>query len=335
MGRLNLVDIVGYVQELPRIKKNNETGEYESALAQIVVYRNGSVRYAGDGIRGGFYSKPVVYAMRREMIMIMDTWKPNDIVRVKGVLATKYINKTSFCTVCGSRNRKEGSLTYVNPTEISLVGTLNNEEESKAKLKEYTLSSNTVMALGNLGHDPKRVPITKMNGKKFMVCQYPVVLNRLYFEESDPVDKREDFPWVKSYGKHCDSDYFRLKKGSTVLVDGFLQARKVLKHAICSSCGEPYDWQDSMLEIVPYEVEYLMNTRTLEEAEEIQLQRQEQSARDIEAYLSKLAGNEDDDEDEENKADEYDLTDENDLKDDDDGDEEEDFRSFDKLKKYA
>ena len=307
MGRYNQADLIGYVEELPRITKNNETGDYESALAFIRVVRG--ARNASDGKRYLTTSKPVIISKNRDMVMRMDTWKLYDVVKIRGILATNFINKTSFCTECDARNRNEGSLTYVNPLEIVTIDSHESLDEARERVKEFLQSSNNMTALGNLGRDPKRMALTTKAGKQIVVCQYPVVLNRLYYEESDPADKTNDFPWVKAYGKHCDSDYFRLKLGSTVFVDGFLQTRHVLKHAVCSSCGARYDWQDNTMEIVPYEVEYLMNTRSLEEAEQEQLARQEQSARDIEAYLAKMQGVEVDYS--ENPAGE--VTDENDL----------------------
>ena len=46
-----------------------------------------------------------------------------------------------------------------------------------------------------------------------------------------------------------------------------LQTRDILRTTTCEECGTNYQWQDSAMEIIPYEVEYLQNFITTEEQE--------------------------------------------------------------------
>lgn len=172
---------------------------------------------------------------------------------------------------------------------MRVIRSFDTQEEALEELKMWAIDSNVFKGIGCLGRDPKRLALSGKTGRQVVVCQYPVVLNRLVYVPSDPAEKTNDYPWVKSYGKHCDTDYFRLRKSSAVYIDGFLQVRKLRRHAKCDCCGQLYDWQDVTMEIVPYEVEYLQNFRTEEEAEKIQAERREQSAKDIlESIRNKL-----------------------------------------------
>lgn len=288
MGRLNNVDLFGVVQELPQVVKNDETGEYVRALGSLRVIRG--ARNAQDGKRYMVFSYPKIYTRNPDWCKEMETWQVNDLVFINGMFATNAVMKTSFCSCCGAKNRKEGQLGYVEPISMRTIDRFNSETEAISELKNYTLVSNRIFALGNLGKDPKRMKLHTQAGKNIVVCQYPMVLNRLFYVKEDPAEKTNDFPWVKSYGKNCDSDYFRLKESSTVMIDGFLQTRFVRMHSVCDYCGEPYDWKDSTMEIVPYEVEYLQRYRTEEEAADLQMARHEQSAKDIIAALKLKAG---------------------------------------------
>ena len=88
---------------------------------------------------------------------------------------------------------------------------------------------------------------------------------------------------MKSQGENAESDAKFLMKGSSVLVEGFIQTREIIQRTTCEECGEMYDWNDRAMEIVPYSTEYLLNCRTIEEIEEM-----EKSAQD--EVFSKLFG---------------------------------------------
>ena len=78
-------------------------------------------------------------------------------------------------------------------------------------------------------------------------------------------EEKTDFPWVKSYGKNAKDDLLRLRTGSGVFIEGFLQTRAVERKCRCSTCGSMYTWNDYAMEIVSYETEYLKDYVTDEE----------------------------------------------------------------------
>ena len=288
MARYNSVTLFGIVTELPVITRDPETGEARYGLGTLKVIRGG--RSASDGKQYAVYASPTIFTKEELFVREMETWKLYDLVYISGMFATTIINKTSTCTTCGQKNREEGSFAYVQPILMRVQQHFRDEDSAVNELKHLLLASNRFVGVGGLGKDPKRVVLKTKIGKQKVVCQYPIVLNRLIYVAADPAEKKNDFPWVKSYGKHCDEDYFRLMKGSSVMIDGFLQTRHVRKHAVCAYCGQEYDWKDTTLEIVPYEVEYLQNFRSQEEADRLQAERKEQSAKDIMERLKKEMG---------------------------------------------
>lgn len=290
MARLNNTTLTGIVVDEPRVSRDPETGEYVHAMVPIRVIR--SARNAQDGKMYAVFSDPVIYTREEAQIREIATWKLNDIVMVEGMFATALLNKPSFCEHCGEKNRTLGSFAYVQPIFMRVLHSYGSYDDALQELRLWRGHSNKFQGVGHLGRDPKRLVLQNKRGRKIVVCQYPMVLNRLYYVPSDPVEKTNDFPWVKSYGKHCDEDYFRLQSGSGVLIDGFLQTRHVRRHNVCQACGEAYDWRDSTMEIVPYEVEYLAKCRTQDEADLLQAKRREQSAKDIMAELKRQLGQE-------------------------------------------
>ena len=66
----------------------------------------------------------------------------------------------------------------------------------------------------------------------------------------------------------ADKDIEALKKGSLVLVDGFVRMRKFNRENTCEKCNSTKKWVDKVLEIVPYTVQYLDKYKTEKEIEE-------------------------------------------------------------------
>ena len=53
-----------------------------------------------------------------------------------------------------------------------------------------------------------------------------------------------------------------------MLIDGFLQGRKVTRNVKCDRCGQFYSYVDYSMEIIPYDTEYLANFKTRSQVEE-------------------------------------------------------------------
>ena len=56
----------------------------------------------------------------------------------------------------------------------------------------------------------------------------------------------------------------------------------LIRTTTCDECGETYQWQDSAMEIVPYEVEYLQNFITVEEQEQMEQEQLEHAQKLLE-----------------------------------------------------
>lgn len=276
MARQNTVIMFGIVAESPRIMENSN-GSY--AFVHIIVARG--TRPVGDGRILLKCDNPVIMTRNEDLIKEIETWKKHDIVHVKGTISSKTIKKKSICTHCGQKNSFIGALVYINPIFAEKLGHAANEEESLKYLSDHREVSNQVFAIGVLCRDPGKV----RSKYDYKITQYQIAIARKYRVRSDPPEIRIDFPWVKSYGENAEEDFKRLRIGSVVFIDGFLQARNIERRNYCGQdtdekghpkkddmgmpvfrtdekgkavgCGMQYEWKDSVLELVPYETEYL------------------------------------------------------------------------------
>ena len=78
----NSVFLCGWVQEPPRILKNDKTNEYVEAKAKIVTLRG--IRKFGTKINNIKYDEPLIYTANPEMCKQIASWSVGDIVEVKG-----------------------------------------------------------------------------------------------------------------------------------------------------------------------------------------------------------------------------------------------------------
>lgn len=321
MARENLAFLRGAVIKKPLIIKKDDA--YVYALANINVGR--AERKVGDGIKYMKCDNPPIMTRDEKIMREMETWEPNDIVDIKGVISSKHINKGSICPYCGKKNVFPGAFVFINPIYAEKIASCESDEKALEYLVEHREISNQVFLFGTLCRDPKKIT-PKRN---LIVTQYQIAMNRKYRIPSDPPEIKTDFPWVKSYGDNAVEDRNRLHVGSEVFIDGFLQARSINRKAICGQeiteagkgikdsdgnpmigigengeelgCGKAYEWKDRAMEIVPYDTEYIGDYYTDEEVEEREAERQAQKLRDkygnSSVDLSELSyGDSDDDE---------------------------------------
>lgn len=301
MARENLTFLRGAIVTPPVVIKEGEN--YIYALANINVGR--AERKVGDKIRYMKCDNPYIMTRDEEFIKEIETWKPNDIVDVKGVISSKHIKKGSVCPHCGMKNTFPGAFVFVNPIYLAKITSCESEREALDYLVKHREISNQVFVFGTLCRDPKKIKPKK----GLVVTQYQIAMNRKYRIQTDPPEVKTDYPWVKSYGDNAIEDHKRLHVGSEVFIDGFLQARSVNRKAICGQlmgpdgkalkdeygdpvlatddegnpigCGKPYEWKDRAMEIVPFDTEYIGDYYTDEEIEETEAERQAQRIRDI------------------------------------------------------
>lgn len=274
----NSVTLFGPVLQSPRIIKD-EDGNYIKGIFPIAVVKND--RNSGDVSKNLRQDVPVVMSKNPEIIKKIESIKQYDLVYIKGVIVTKNTKKVSICQSCGAEKNVDGMIVYICPIFLSVVRSDLTKEESLNILFENREISNDVQVIGHLCCDPSLY--VTMNKKD--IAEYQIAIDRTYrIDEDNPVgtevdseiseegDKKKpaDYPWVKSYGKNAKEDMKRLQCGSSVWIDGYIQARSTPRTEICDECGSCYTWQDMAMEIVPYETEYLRGYHTDEELEQKQ-----------------------------------------------------------------
>ena len=149
-----------------------------------------------------------------------------------------------------------GIFVYVNPIHLIKHKSYDNEEDAILDVMQNREMSNIVAIYGQVCSEPKLF-ITK---NKTSITQYQLAIPRKYKIIEDDISRKIDWPWVKSYGEQAIEDKMRIKKGTELILDGFLQRRSVVRTSKCPSCGQFYQWDDSSMEIVPYAVEYIKGT---------------------------------------------------------------------------
>ena len=181
----------------------------------------------------------------------------------------------------------EGVTIYIEPIYVENKYMLETKENALSFLNDIREISNRVFIEGDICREPKMI----RPKKKLIVTQYQLAIDRKYTVREDDPSIRKDFPWVKSYGQNAIVDKERIHLGTSVTIDGCLQARSINRHATCPTCGTVYDWMDRALEIVPYETEYNSNFYSDREVAEIKQRRREEILRN--SKLSQFIVNED------------------------------------------
>ncbi len=259
--RHNNVLLCGVVDIPPKVVINEKTDEYDYAMGRVVTMR--SSRSSGDENKNKL-DCPLIYAHNPEVCHEMSSWQHGDLVLIKGVLATRNINKTRVCDKCGEKIRTPGIMTYVNPVYCKKLESFGDDTDAaKKRLKQVKEMSNGVTLLGLTCRD---IRLFKKGG--MTIASYQMAIMRKYRDRQDDESVKVDFPWVKSYANIADTDAKLLKKGTFILIDGFLQARTFKRKDSCPKCGNEFEWTDCSQELVPFAVEYLQNYVTEEELKE-------------------------------------------------------------------
>lgn len=267
MARHNAVAIYGQVCKEPAIVRNQQ-GDISYTMCYVKTIRG--VRKVENGAQYIHYDQILVLANEKESYEKMATWHVNDMVEIKGVFATKNVEKVVYCTNAECQYsskesggiKKPGTICFVVPIFVDKVKTFFNEEDCLKDLIEHREVSNQIYVLGELVREPKRIKVKPKEEAKpgITITQYQIALDRKYKVKVDPPEIRSDYPWVKSYGKMGKEDRLRLHTGSVVFIDGYIQRRKVNRTTVCPLCGERFCWRDDNMEIVPYDIEYMPHT---------------------------------------------------------------------------
>lgn len=274
MAKHNYVMLNGQVLQPPRFNLG-PNGEVQRALGPVVIIRG--VRDFGNNIDNIKYDAPVVMTSDPALIKIMQQWEVGDMVEIKGSITTKDIVKSSTCKHCGEKNKKAGSLVYINPIYIGIHEKKLSRAEGLNVLKARCEISNQVTLIGPVCRDPQ-LYVTE---KGLAITTYQMAVRRKFRIVSDSSDTKTDFPWIKSYGAIAKNDAASIKKGTYIFVDGMIQTRELERTQVCEHCGGEYKWNDFAMEIVPFATEYLRDFFTKEEIKKREMEQSSLAAKSV------------------------------------------------------
>lgn len=259
MAKENRVTFRGYVRKDPQIFVNEDGTPAEARLRVITIRRIPDP----DIIKTITltFSELRIITKNQRMIKEIAKIKSGDFIDGTGVLTTKIVLKSKVCPVCQGnvKNSVEGSMTYVTPLFIEIMESGLTDEEGLKLLQKRSEISNVFQCIGalvrdvNFYFDPEK-PNTK-------VSQYQIAINRKYTIREDGPEIKTDYPWVKTFGEQALEDSETLSEGSVVYINSFLQSRIAKRHLTCSQCGTEYDFNDEILEVLPWGVEYLFKNK--------------------------------------------------------------------------
>lgn len=256
MARHNDISLYCVAVSKPVIK---DMGEKQRATLSVKIVKGARDSYDGEVHLKVTY--PVVATSNKRIIEVLEKVNENDILLIKGNVITTQTTKKPKCEHCGFENRFDGILTYINPINVLIISTNNTKESALENIVKNREFSNEVCIIGHLCSTPERIPVVK----DIIETQYKIGIPRKFHIREEVEDVKSDFPYIKSYGKNAEDDMKYAKVGTTVLIDGYLQSRRFPRTCTCEQCGQDFVWHDSVLEIVPYQSEYLKNLRIEEE----------------------------------------------------------------------
>lgn len=254
MGRQNTAILVGIVEQKAHIFKNEETGENEEAILCIHTVRG--VKNAHDGNRIVKHEYPLIIAQMKHIISGIESWEVGDIVAIKGSFYSRKISKKMICPECGREKKTNGLLSYVAPIYAKRIAHYDSTDDALKELLHNKEISNQAILIGTVMNNPSSYRIES----GLIVTQYQVVTNRKLKIKADSPETKMDYIWVKSFGDQAVEDKLRLRHDSIVLIDGYLQSRNIKRKIKCPDCGYFYGYNDTTMELVPYDCEYLQGT---------------------------------------------------------------------------
>lgn len=254
MAAHNQTISVGYLLNDPLITNEGVEGEEKILFQLRTTHRN------PEGYIKKQFEDVIVLCDDIKLMPQMKKLKKNDLIEIKGVFTVLRSNKASNCPCCGHKNIKEnGTATFIYPISIIKLNALSTAYEWDTSLPEQILAkhyeewSNNILIVGKIVTEPE------MGGTdKHPWCRYMLEVDRKYFIGTQS-DIRTDYPWVYTYGQKSSDDYLYLRKGSIVLVNGFISNTAVQATMKCEKCNSEYEYPDVRTSFITYSVEYLSN----------------------------------------------------------------------------
>ena len=283
MAQYNNVHLYGAVCSNVNVVRDKDSGKIINTTFYLITLTSKRRYEGGNEENYPEQNQVLVRSGVPEMAEKMAKLRLHDIITVKGTLNTRNVPLGIVCPVCSEKYNASpksteytdalSMITFVTPIDIDIRETaigdkssiklsrgLPNEElrglleSDRSETLEYIAAhremSNEIQVVGNLGTDPVR-------WEEGRATAYQVGINRNYYLKDDSPSAYSDFPYIRSYGRQADEDITHLQKGTLVLVDGFIRLRKFQRKSVCPNCGAEKDWKHTVLEIVPYTVQYL------------------------------------------------------------------------------
>lgn len=176
-----------------------------------------------------------------------------DFAIIKGIVGTSDVKRGFICPACHNHIIFDAITTNVILIDaVKLTGQHN--------LEDFKEMSNVVYILGTLCRDIKLQ--TLRSGVKN--AQYQMAVNRKLNVREQP-ERWTDYPFISSLGEQAEQDYMRMEEGSQCFINGGLQTRTIVRAYKCPDCNNIIQAQEEIMEVCPYNVEYLNNCKFDEE----------------------------------------------------------------------
>ena len=250
MAKENTVNLHGQIQASPKVYIKDGVPLRGAILLKTLRRPVGAGGVMGSKL---YFDCPIILTRNPEMIKQMYEFKKGDMIDVKGALTTKEVDKSSLCTHCKGKNISKGNSVFITPYYLCKRESELSMDEGLRLLKERCEVSNTIAVIGTLCRDPEYYKDERNRD----YAQYQLACNRKYRIKEDDPSVKTDYPWIKTFGSQALKDSEGLRTGSVIYINGALQTRDITRKSVCSHCGEEYEWNESVLEIVPYSTEYL------------------------------------------------------------------------------
>lgn len=273
MARHNDVRLYGMVCDYPETYENDGTILY--SRVHLAVVRSERDDHINDKETIS-YDWPVINSYEPDMARKISKLQPYDIVEVQGVFVTQKCYKVAVCSKCGKMNEIKGVFEYVYPNFL-MKRNLSpfTKDQAKQALLENREISNNISIIGNLCGEPNYY---KNKEKRIETGSMQIGADRNLFLKFDDPSVHSDYPFIRSYGKDAEKNYYCLHKGSGVLIEGYIHTRTFERKSKCQAeaCGEEFEWPDTMTEIIPYTTQYLTNYTDPSNIDEVKKQKMEE-----------------------------------------------------------
>jgi len=261
MAKHNVIRLLGQVCIDPQISYDGGGNPSKGLIFLSTIRNDRFFGHKDDFIR---YDTPIIMSNHPEMVAEMAKLQCGDMVEVTGSFKTQMVVKqikckNPDCPSCktGKRFELTETVAYISPYHMITVAKGLDEKERIDFLNQNKEVSNSATLVGTLAKDPvKYVP----NDRPGMtVVQYPLIVGKKYHQKESLTSDKVDFPIIKAFNQIAIANYNNLKKGSRVLVDGMVQMREIIRTVECEHCHEDIQWKETVMEVIPFSVEFLEN----------------------------------------------------------------------------